>query len=253
MDYKSTLTGKYYDIKMNGGLLDDVKTEQSGRTTITGYFASFGNVDADRDMVQRGAAKKSIQESGSRVRHLLQHNAYKPMAKPMIEEDENGVRFESVIDQNQMKVQYISDTVNLYKSGVYDEHSFGFITDKSYYDEDMQANIITELKFIEGSTVTWGANSQTPFTGFKSMTTTEQLSTLDKRIDKICKALRTGGLSDEMYIQLEIELQQIKSLIHKQKPFDKGTSDTIEPIVKSIQSFRKSLLDESRKRNSEGT
>lgn len=192
--------------------LDSIETKDNGSVTITGYFAAFDNLDSDGDIFQKGAFKKSVAENSGRIMHLLQHDPSKPIARPTLSEDEKGLRFTSEITKGQMQVGYIADTVNLYKSGVFNEHSVGFqtINQKS----EGEANIITEVKLWEGSTVTWGANHATPLESIKNL---KNPNDIIARLDVVSKALRTGGLTDETYISLEREIEAIKALIEPRK------------------------------------
>jgi len=222
-----------------GGTIKDVDVRTG---TITGYAADFDSLDSDGDVFQKGAFKKSIIENKSRIMHLLQHDTLKPLGRPeVIIEDTKGLYFEMKLNPKQLEVQYIADTMKLYEAGVYKEHSVGFITLKDHKEQKDQRNInvITEVKLMEYSTVTWGANENTPFMGLKGLEKDGILS----RMDVVCKALRTNGLSDNVYINLEIELQQIKALISGLLPDPKGTtknnegkpSDLVELFLKGIK------------------
>lgn len=204
--------------------LDSIETKANGETTIVGYFASFDNQDSDGDIFQKGAFGKSIGENGGRIMHLLQHNPAQPIARPELTEDTKGLRFTSIISKDQMSVGYIADTVNLYKSGVFNEHSVGFQTLKEKSEGD--ANIITEVKLWEGSTVTWGANHETPLESIKNLKNPQDIIA---RLDVVSKALRVGNLTDETYISLEREIEAIKSLLEPRKHS--------EPISEAEQYF----------------
>jgi len=102
--------------------------------------------------------------------------------------------------------------------------------------DSQNVNYITEAKLMEYSTVTWGANENTPFMGLKSIDKPNVLN----RIDVICKALRIGDLSDDTYIKLEIELQQIKTLIETLQPSTKGTAGADEPLT-DVEIFLKAI------------
>jgi hypothetical protein len=184
----------------------DVKSRK-----ISGYFSAFGNVDSDNDIIMPGSYSKAIQEWGrsgkNRIQHLLQHDTYKPLGKPeILKEDSIGLYFETII----ANTSYGNDTLALYESGTYDEHSVGIQVIKSSQDENTGVRSITEIKLWEGSTVTWGANENTPFTGFKS--TKEEISFFAKEIERTTKALKLSGLTDETFQQFEYSLKKLESL-----------------------------------------
>ena len=103
-------------------------------------------------------------------------------------------------------VSYSDDAVKLYEAGILNQHSIGFITVKSHYDEEEKARVLTELKLFEGSNVTFGANPNTPFSGFKSMTPIKA----NDQVKRIVKMLRNGSLRDETFELLEIALKQLQ-------------------------------------------
>lgn len=231
MSGQRTTTGNNYQVKNYGQTVKDVDTKNG---IVTGYFSSFDIVDSDEDVIVKGAFKKSIAENGpnatGRIKHLLQHNTSMPLSTPhVLEEKAKGLYFESKISHT----SYGKDTLLLYADGVFNEHSIGFrtITEEKRND----ANYILEVKLWEGSTVTWGANDQTPFTGFKSAEQT--IEDLSKRLDKLVKAIRGGKYHDDTYHLLEVEIEQIKSLIAA----NNGTTEPTPSISEMATAFRESL------------
>lgn len=223
---------KLYTTKNVGGIVKDVDVKNR---TVTGYFASFDTLDSDGDVFQKGAFKKTIEEGKSRIMHLLQHNPLMPIARPEVKEDSNGLYFVSKFDENQMNVKYIEDTLNLYASGVYNEHSVGFQTVKEHNEKDF--NLITEVKLWEGSTVTWGANSNTPVTGLKSIF--KDRDELVNRIKNVNNAIYSGNFSDETFKNLELFYEQLKSWLSVE-PVQSTQPDKIE---NPLNDFTKSLSD----------
>lgn len=197
---------KYKDIQ--NGSIKDIDVKQG---IITGYFAAFNNIDNGGDMILPGAFKKSIQERGKDgkdlIFHLLQHDTEKILGKPQVlKEDNNGLYFESKI----VKTSFGIDTLKLYEEGVYNQHSIGYREIKTEVMKNEGYQRLHEVKLFEGSTVTWGMNENTPFTGMKSI---ESYDFFNKQIDKISKGLKVAGLTDETYQLLEIELEKLKTLL----------------------------------------
>jgi uncharacterized protein len=187
-------------------IVADVKDVDTEKNIVTGYFSAFNNKDYDGDIIEKGAYSKSIRERGPKgtneIFMLNQHNWDQPLAKPYIlEEDEKGLYFEAKIES---RTSFGKDAIILYDSGLVAQHSVGFVTVKSDYIEDTR--LLKELFLYEGSPVTLGANSDTPFTGFKAKTLIEA----ESFISKIIKLLRNGELSDDSFIQLEIALKQLQ-------------------------------------------
>ncbi len=118
--WESKSEWRWYQTKNNGGKLKDVDT--TGRT-VCGYFASFNTKDSDGDMFAPGCFAKSINENSDRIMHLLQHNTLQPIGRPsLLKEDNTGLYFETPV----AKTQLGDDVLQLYRDGVYKEHSVGF-------------------------------------------------------------------------------------------------------------------------------
>ena len=229
--WESKAEWRWYQTKSIGGMLKEVDT--AGRT-ICGYFASFNTKDSDGDMFAPGCFAKSINENKSRIVHLLQHNTLQPIGRPQVlKEDSTGLYFETPV----AKTTLGDDVLQLYRDGIYKEHSVGFEMINSAngtYSDDSPVNIIKEAKLWEGSTVTWGANPNTPLVAFKNYnpliaplkgefgnpanspyrgSTGGLLDEALERSTLIYKQLHHGNLHDDTYTLLEIELKQLQALL----------------------------------------
>ena len=187
---------------ISSGIIEDVDDVKG---IVTGYFSAFNNIDSDGDIIVSGAYKKTVGENGpmgrNRIMHLLQHNPLMPLAKPMeLSEDAKGLRFVSKITET----SYGKDVIKLYAEGVFNEHSVGFEIVKS--DNKAGYREIREIKLWEGSTVTWGANPNTPIESMKGW----DLPKSEEMIVKFGNILRKGDVTDETMLQLEICLKQIE-------------------------------------------
>jgi len=185
----------------------EIKDIDAKSMTVTGYWSKFGNVDYDDDIIASGAANKTIAERGpmgsNEIFFLNQHNWSQPHGKPtVLEAQEKGIYFESKI----APTSYGKDALVLYAEGIVVQHSIGFSTVKADYDQKTGVRTIKEIKLYEGSNVTLGANPETPFTGFKSLTMVE----INDQIGKMIKLLKDGSLTDEGFGRLEIALKQFQ-------------------------------------------
>jgi len=211
-----------------------VKDVSLSSRKVSGYFASFGNEDSDGDIFDHGAFKKTIKENGpgsalERIAYLYQHNSWEPVGYlTTLKENAHGLYFESDIPDTTKG----TDVLKMYEAKVLKEHSVGFRTiNESIIDS---VNHIKEVRLWEGSVVTWGANSLTPFAGFKSMTKAQAV----EEIDIFTKAIRNGTFTDETFNLLEIGLEQIKSFIDS---LEKPDNATLEPKEDLISYFSNSL------------
>lgn len=139
-------------------------------------FASFGNIDSDRDLLIRGCFSKSIQERGPqsstnrKIAFLWQHDMSDPIGKILsIEEQEDGAyaevrlsNFDAVPNAKRAWAQLVDGDINQFSFG------FSYVWDKIEYDETLDAFIVKEVKLYEISVVTMGANEQTEFIGIVS-------------------------------------------------------------------------------------
>jgi HK97 family phage prohead protease len=198
----------------------------SGRT-VTGYYASWGAladdpapdsmwIDSDGDVFDPTAFNKTIAQNGpegaNRIWHLFNHSFGAPINKPKVLKADNfGVYFETVFPETTLG----NDTLKLYEAGAITEHSVMFniiqsrTNERSMQGEEYQ--LIQEVRMWEGSSVLWGANSNTPTTGIKSEQAEAQIKLLDS-------LMHNGTFSDETFLMIEKSLQDIKAIY-------KGTND----------------------------
>lgn len=215
------------EIKDFTGEVKDIDTK--GRV-ITGYLSSFGNKDHDGDIIVKGAYTKSITERKNNIFFLNQHNWQQPLTKfNVLQEDEKGLYFESMPLPD---TSYANDVMKLYEAGVLKEHSVGFQTIKSDYNKEEATRYIKEIKLYEGSVVTLGANSSTPFTGFKST-----IKEVDTQMKLILKAIKDGNFTDDTFSLLELALKQLQLNaveIYKKSLTEPSTDTQAEPINEAI-------------------
>ena len=213
-----------FEHKNTGAIKDiDVKSR-----IVTGYLSAFGNVDSDNDIIEKGAFSKSINERFNDIFYLQQHDWSKPLGKfKKLVEDEKGLYFEGEI----INTSFGEDQLKLYEAGIVKEHSIGFTTVKSDFKQENEnyIRIIKEVKLYEGSAVTLGANSQTPFLGFKS--SVNEVKDLYK---KILKAHKDGSFTDETHGLFEIALKQFEAQIIEEY---KSTQNGQEPPVSTLTSI----------------
>lgn len=227
---------KILELKSTGS----VKDVDAGSRKVTGYLSSFGNIDSDNDIIVKGAFSKSIAERKDKIFFLQQHDWSKPLGKfSLLQEDEKGLYFEADI----VETSFGLDQIKLYESGLVAEHSIGFQTIKWDYNTDKDVRTIREVKLYEGSAVTLGANSSTPFTGFKS-----DLKHQNDTINKIVLLMKNGNLTDETFVQLEIALKMLqleayelgKNTQEKTQPSNDTGTISNEPLD-IIKEFRQNL------------
>lgn len=210
---------------------------------VTGYLAHFGSKDSYGDIIEPGACKKTLSERRGKIWFLNQHNWAQPHGLfKELDEDKVGLAF---VSNPLVDTSYSRDTMVLYQEGILNNHSIGYVTIQSDYNKDEDTRYIKELKLYEGSNVTVGANTNTPFTGFKSWTLPE----LEDLSQKILKTLRNGPLTDETCQRLEIALKQLQGqafALQQQQEIvpqgpPQGTPEAGPQAAQTVKQFIKSL------------
>jgi HK97 family phage prohead protease len=207
-----------------GGLVKDVDTK---KRVVTGYLSAFGNKDYDNDIIPKGAFTKTLTERKDNIFFLNQHNWKQPHGKfSIIKEDNCGLYFES---EPLIDTSYSSDALKLYEAGIVKEHSIGFQVIKTEKGSEPNTTMLTELKLYEGSNVTLGANNNTPFTGFKSLTIKE----VNNHYKLILKAFREGTFTDVTFGLLEIALKQLQVQSYElgKKSLETKSADIITELI----------------------
>jgi uncharacterized protein len=198
--------------------LRDIDTE---KRSVAGYFAVFGNIDLDGDVIEKGSFTKSIKERGPEgkqlIKYLLDHDKTKTIGKlTKLTEDERGLYFEAKIGTHTLG----DDFIEMLKSEIINQASIGFKTVKEQYDQVMKANRIKEVMLYEGSSVQFlGANPEAGATWFKS---------LDDAMDylaKMEKFIHNSSASDETLKKLEIQLQSLLSQLKPAKTTSNEKAD----------------------------
>lgn len=179
----------------------DVKDVDLKGRRITGYLSAFGNEDSDGDIIEKGAYKRTLDNRKDQIFFLNQHNWNQPHGKfDELKEDAHGLYF---VSNPLIDTSYSMDALKLYEAGIVKEHSVGFNTIKDEVKNGVR--YIKEIKLYEGSNVTLGANSNTPFNGFKSLNKKE----VDAELKKFTKAFRSGTFTDETFGLLELAIAQL--------------------------------------------
>ena len=195
---------------------------------VTGYFNNWDSIDSDGDVIRKGAGAKTIGERGSDIYYLNQHKWDQPHTRDnILKEDGSGTYFETSKLPN---TTYSNDALVLYQEGIIKEHSFGFQVVKANQIkiEGKSIREIVEYKLYEFSNVTLGANSSTPFTGFKSQFT--DINDLNLEVKTLLGVFRNGNISDDLGVQLELAIKMLQL-----QAFELGKQETKstqpEPII----------------------
>jgi hypothetical protein len=213
----------------------EVKDLDDSKGIVSFYFSAFGNKDSDGDIMEKGAFKKSFKENLSRIKHFKNHDPHSAVGRILeLGEDEKGAFAISQMSKSTLG----KDTLIEYQEGMITEHSHGFQTIREGFSKEKDANIISEVKLWEVSSLTaWGANSNTPTTGIKNV----------KDIDKLFKSLEQiltkSQISDERGLELQKSYDQLGILIKSLRAPSSDTPDADELKSKNDHLFLNTILN----------
>lgn len=180
--------------------IKSVKEEDNGELNIEGYGAVFGNIDSYNEVIRKGAFKKTIEESASRVALCYQHDIYMPIGKiNVIKEDDYGLYIEARISDSEGEIK------TKIKEGILKEMSIGYrpINGVSSVIDGEDVFELTEIKLYEVSLVTIAANDKAVITGMKSE---DAINFVTKEFDRIALLAKTNR-------NIEYEILKLKSII----------------------------------------
>jgi len=226
---------------------DSINVDLDSRI-ISGYASAFNSLDSDSDIIVKGAFSKTLKENGvdssnPRIFHLYQHDVTQVLGRPtVLKEDDYGLYFETKIANTALG----NDVLSLYKEGVLNEHSIGFRTIKSVNRGNY--NEIQEVKLFEFSSVTFGANANTPFLGFKSrFETAESIAEQFEKVEKMLK----GDMSPETTALLSIYLNQLKATFIDLSQKSVDTLNPLEDSLNEVNPIDEAKQMEAKKANDE--
>lgn len=245
---KQEKLNSHYPVKSCGNELQ-VKDVDTSKRTVRFVANTYYWLDSDMDILVDGAAKRSIDHRGplsnavAKIKHQADHSLSvdKMIGKPtLIEELKSEGKTELIFESKIPQTTAGNDHLIKYQEGLYDNHSIGFrykdlayaSRDSSNEDKRNRFNkyigtiinpekaleygwfwIIKEIELFEASTVSFGANSLTPFLGAKSDSKESMLLGLNNRLDALDLHLRNGKSSDDAMKDFELQVLQIKQIM----------------------------------------
>ena len=124
---------------------------------VSFYFADFNSVDAHGRRMNKNAFNRTFNNNFKRMHHLFNHDLNTIIGKPIeVGKDEKGAFMVSQI----LNTDKGKEIITLYEEGVLNEHSFGFVIKDSNMEGDVE--VVSEVQMYEASSVTLGANENTP-------------------------------------------------------------------------------------------
>lgn len=157
-----------------------------------GYGSTFGDVDLGKDVVAKGAFKKSLDNWHGKQRlpaMLWQHDAKQPIGVySYMREDEKGLY---VKGQLALKTQKGAEAHELMKMNALGGLSIGYVIKDDSYDSKTGVRELKEVDLHEISVVTFPMNPNAEITAVKEQLRLGELPT-ERELEKF---LRDAGLS----------------------------------------------------------
>ena len=234
---------KKYEYK---DMVGDVVDVDTACRKVKAVWSRMGNVDLDSDIIMPGAFTKTIAECGpmgkNQIWSLIDHKATMGtvIGKPceLYEEGDMLVAVTEILD-----TEVGEDVLKMYTAGLINQHSIGFATIKSdWQDQEQTIRQIKEVKLYEGSAVLWGANPLTPTLAItKDYFSNEQHDTLIQRFEKLSSIAKKGTFTDKTFSLLEIEIKQIQSAIDELLT-SPDRKKSVEPRNEILEALRQSNI-----------
>lgn len=236
-----------FEIKaMPGEVLDVAKDTRK----IKAVWAYMGNVDRDSDIILPGAFTKTILENGPQgtneiwtlANHCTDFKAALGKPSELYEEGNRLISVTEILD-----TEIGEDIIKLYEAGCINQHSIGFATIKSdWQDQAQSVRLIKEVKLYEGGPVLWGANPMTPTLEVSKslIQINETKADLAGQLDKLLVAFKHGTFTDKTFSLLEIQIKQIQSSIYELST--QAAAKALEPqsdeVLKALRESNSRLL-----------
>lgn len=136
---------------------------------IRGYASTFGNVDQGRDVIVRGAFKKTIQENAA-IPILDSHRADKQIGINLAaEEDSKGLFVEGQLNMHDPNAKAKFNLIKMIqKAGGKAGLSIGFRVVRDEYDRENDIRYLKEVRLFEYSLVAFPMNEEASITEAKA-------------------------------------------------------------------------------------
>ena len=227
-------------------ITDNIIDIDTSTRRVKAVWSRMNNVDLDNDIIVPEAFTKTLTERGpagkNLVWSLVDHKAdmNNVIGKPesLYVEGDALIAITPIVGTEKG-----TDMLKMYEAGLINQHSIGFSTLKSdWQDQSQNVRVIKEVKLYEGSAVLWGANPETPTISVKSQSKED----LNNRLEKLLKAFRNGKFTDDTFALMEIQIKKIQADL-LELDITQSAQSAIEPvqqeknndaeIIKAIKQF----------------
>lgn len=184
---------------------------------LNGYGSTFGNVDRVKDIVEKGAFKKSLKKMMPKL--LFGHDM---KAVPIgliksIKEDDNGLVFDAIMPKDDAFVR--DRLMPQIKIGSLNSFSIGYSTDVAETDTKTGVRRLKEISLYEISLVTFPANEKATLESYKNIDETEEEpeEVAEPEVKKDCIDNIDSIRTFEKAIATKFSNQDAKTIVAKAK------------------------------------
>jgi hypothetical protein len=169
-----------------------------GDGSFDGRLAVYNNVDLGGDVIVPGAFTKTIQERGSTIPLLWQHQPAEPIGTLALSDSTDALR---VKGQLLMGLPLAQKAYLLLKSNIIRGMSIGYDTLRSTDNPDGSRSLL-ELKLYEGSIVTFPMNESAMVSSVKSAA----------EVEEYLRGLKASDIDSELLARLRVISNEVKRL-----------------------------------------
>lgn len=166
--------------------------DDSGNLIITGYAATFGNIDSYKDTIERQAFESTIMKRGERIAFCYQHDIWNPIGKILkLSEDQKGLFIKVMISAAEEDIQ------TKIKEGILKEMSIGYrvIASRNEVKDGEEIRVLEEIELFEISIVTVAADSFAKIEGMKGE---ESINYLEKEFNRLIALVKNENVNFEI-------------------------------------------------------
>jgi len=217
-----------------------VDVAEQGIVTIA--ISKFDNRDSYDDIVRKGAFKKTFEEAGHRIKHVMDHTLRQMyvvgLPLKMWETDSHAMVESKLNLEKQIARDLYSDYKFFKDNGRTLEHSFMYETLRKNVNKEIKGEDIAELKMYEYSTVALGANPETPLVELKSFESAlEDMAKLEEYLRKYDVSETKAGQIEAIILMIK-ELKKPGSPTSSEPPKALTPDPNAELYIKKLEQIR---------------
>jgi|SRR5215211_589852 len=245
----------YYGVKSGIGTACKVEDVDTSKRTVKVITNTFYHFDDQADVLIEGCTTKTIKENGPdskdgpKIKNVKDHKLDIRIGLPkVIDERKIDGNYVQYAESEMLKTTAGNDMLIEYQSGVIDQHSIGLhyldleiLTadaknwkpwiDRLINPKDAEEYgymfLVKEIRQIEFSPVSFGANKLTPYLGCKSNNPELVVMKVMEKLDRLNNMAKSGKKENFNYYNFYLEHLQLKQVIKELFIEEPSLKDTL--------------------------